>query len=573
MKLYCLRTLQSFLKKRVGIIAIIGLILPLLFFPLAKIFSLHSSFFDLGIFESVAYRMASSHDLQLSFAAGHTHGFYPLYGWLYGMFPPSVAPYFLVGSQALFLALPGFYFFRRFGVFAAFAYVAYYPVWVNALFDFHFDHLVIPLMLVFYVALLDRRIGWAVLGATLLMLVKETFALETVACGVLLLWASMHSKSVWQEDIGRSCKRKLLVGALWLIVVGSGYFFLATHYLIPYYGFSDGQGFHGGTAFGWLGNSLTEMASTIVTQPQAVIHDIITTLGKLKYLGVVFGLLAFIPLLRPIFLIPALPMLAIAMLSQVSDHYDYNSHYMAGVIMPVMAAFVLGLPKAENIWMGLYGKFARPISCPASPSSALVMALPEERLASWRRFFYLVLGTWVLAGHMLLSPSPISRLFWSDKVWTYSWRAYVPAKRDAMIKMAIERYIPGDPKVSVATQNTVNWGHLAHREVYLYFPLGIAEPYKLMGERHQTWDGFLSFLRTGYKPKNISRDRYADYVVLDLKRPYFLADRGCLWLYGACTDKKMEKNFLSWVAYTQSIYDTIFEQDGFMILRRRRVSE
>jgi len=49
--------------------------------------------------------------------------------------------------------------------------------------------------------------------------------------------------SVWQEPLDQQCKRKLLVGALWLIVVGAGYFFLATHYIIPYYGFSGGQGF------------------------------------------------------------------------------------------------------------------------------------------------------------------------------------------------------------------------------------------------------------------------------------------------------------------------------------------
>jgi hypothetical protein len=33
--------------------------------------------------------------------------------------------------------------------------------------------------------------------------------------------------------------------------------------------------------------------------------------------------------------------------------------------------------------------------------------------------------------------------------------------------------------------------------------------------------------------------------------------------------KEMEKKFLDWVSYTRSIYDTVFELDGFMILRRR----
>ena len=105
--------------------------------------------------------------------------------------------------------------------------------------------------------------------------------------------------------------------------------------------------------------------------------------------------------------------------------------------------------------------------------------------------------------------------------------------------------------------------------MYLPFPLGISEPYKLIDTPNQNWSGFLRFLNTGYKAKNMRRDRYADYVVLDLKRPYFLLDRGCNWIYGQCLDKDMEKRFLDWVAFTQSKYNTIYEKDGFMILRRQ----
>ena len=50
------------------------------------------------------------------------------------------------------------------------------------------------------------------------------------------------------------------------------------------------------------------------------------------------------------------------------------------------------------------------------------------------RLFYVLLFGWILFGHIMMSPSPISRLFWSDKVWSYSWRAYVPTERDAMMK-------------------------------------------------------------------------------------------------------------------------------------------
>ena len=129
-------------------------------------------------------------------------------------------------------------------------------------------------------------------------------------------------------------------------------------------------------------------------------------------------------------------------------------------------------------------------------------------------------------------------------------------------------YIPVNREVSVTTQNTVNWSHLAHRKVYLPFPLGIAEPHKVMDWSNRTWDGLGEFVKTEYKPPAIMHDRYADYVVLDLKRPYFLIDRGCAWIHGECWDKEMEKKFLGWVSYTRSLYETVFERDGFMILRR-----
>ena len=131
------------------------------------------------------------------------------------------------------------------------------------------------------------------------------------------------------------------------------------------------------------------------------------------------------------------------------------------------------------------------------------------------------------------------------------------------------KYIPADPEVSVTTQNTVNWYHLAHRKVYAPFPHGIEEPIQVMDWSSRTWGGFWRFVRTGEMPPAVTHDRYADYVVLDLKRPWFLIDKGCEWIYGECRDKEMEKKFLDWVAYTRSIYDMVFEQHGFMILRRR----
>ena len=64
----------------------------------------------------------------------------------------------------------------------------------------------------------------------------------------------------------------------------------------------------------------------------------------------------------------------------------------------------------------------------------------------------------------------------------------------------------------------------------------------------------------------------ADYVVLDIKRPWFLLDKGCDWLYGKCTDNKLAKEYLEWVEKTRKIMQVVFERDGFIILQRNNNS-
>ena len=137
------------------------------------------------------------------------------------------------------------------------------------------------------------------------------------------------------------------------------------------------------------------------------------------------------------------------------------------------------------------------------------------------------------------------------------------------MKEAMLKYIPADPDVTVTTQNTVNWNHLAHRKAYLPFPLGVDTPHRMMDWSNRDLPGLWQYVRTGDMPPAITHDRYADYVVLDLKRPWFIIDKGCDWLYGACRNDEMAAKFLRLVDETQQRYSTVFERDGFMILRRK----
>jgi len=543
-----------------SLFAIAILALALLFIPLARIFSLHSFFFDLGIFENYFFRIGTFNEWQLAFF-GHSHWIANAYGKLYVLLPLSVAPYFLVGTQSILLVLPVIFFYRRFGLFMAYIYILFYPLWVNIHFDFHFDHLAIPLLMGFYLNLLDRRISWAILFATALIFVKETFALQAAACGILMLCTVFRGDLIWAKPLDQMDRRWLAIGGIWLIGLGLGCFYFMLIYLLPYYAPEEWQGPLAGDAFSWLGQGLGDILLTVVTEPHAILGEIITNPGKLFYLFVVFGLLGFIPLLKPAIIIPAIPMLAIAMLSHLPNYYDHNTHYTAGLIIPVLFAFACGLPKAEQLSEKLFIKIDSKLQF---LNAAFLLGDCDKR----KRLFYVLLLGWVLVGHIMLSPSPISRLFWSNKVWSHNWTAYIPTNRDKMIKVAIEKYVPTDSNVSVTTQNSLNYSHLAHRKVYLPFPLGIAEPQKIMDWSNRTWSGFWEFVRTGVRPQTFVNEKYADYVVLDLKRPLFLGDQGCGWIYGECRNKNMEEQFYIWVAHIQQTYILVFDLDGFMIFRR-----
>ena len=552
---------------RTAFLLFAGLSFVLIALAVSRYYALSSSHFDFGIFLSWFTNIVEHGESGRVFL-GHAHTASLPYLWIVYVIPFKFVAPTIVTLQAFALAAPIWFLYRRFGNYAAFAFALYVPLWINNYFDFHFDHLAVPLLLWFFLSATDGKAWWAAAAAVLLMLVKEPFALETMFCGAFLLWRS------FSDD--RSNRNRYMLAGFFLVIIGAAYFYFTIQYLIPY--FSGGsRGALDAGAFSWMGQSIGQIFNYVVTHPMAIIAEIISTPGKLAYLFVIFGLLALIPLFAPSYLIPTLPLLAIAMLSRLPNYYDYNSHYTAGLIIPVLFAFIHGLPKAHALWLRTISWSMRRLmilrhrsvftlnNLAHASSPKFALGVKEVMLS---KIFYVLIVLWIFAGHVMLAPSPISRLFWSEKVWSYSWRAYVPTERDAMMKAAMLKFIPADPNVSVTTQNTVNWYHLAHRKVYMSFPSGIESTLPVVDYSNRDLASLWQYALSGYVTPAMTYNRYADYVVLDMKRPYFLADKGCEWIYGECKDKSLEKKFLDWVTYTRAHYLTVFEQDDFMILRR-----
>lgn len=493
-----------------------------------KYVSLHSTVLDLGIFLNSFYKMGVYGQWHL-FSVGHLQPLLIPLSLLLNLFPSSFLPYLLLLLQGALLSLPAVWIVRRYGYAALGVYIVFFPLWYNALNDFHMDHMVVPLMFGFFLFAEEKKIWLAVACASCAALVKEPFALQAAACGIFLIITA----------------RKILAGTL-LFIFGTVYFFVAIRYLVPYFSaghFAPGiQGLIDAPAFSWMGCGIGEKLLFMVKHPVTIISEVVSNVSKIKYLFFIFGVLAFIPILRPVMLVPALPIMGIALLSGNDAHYAVTNHYTAGLIAPFIMAFIKGLPAAGSLW---------------------------KKVRLTEKMFVPVLITVLMLGHVWLAPSFLFRFFWIPMHWERYFKAYIPTERDAIIKKAILNNIPADPDITISTENNINWGYLVYRKHLMVFPHGVIAATDIISPPKYRLTNLMTSILQGERPLAKIERQFADYAVIDLKRPFFVDDKGCQWYYGKCTDKDMEGKFLDAVNKAYERFDIIYEMDGFMILKRK----
>jgi hypothetical protein len=252
-------------------------------------------------------------------------------------------------------------------------------------------------------------------------------------------------------------------------------------------------------------------------------------------------------------LIVGLPIFMISMLSHQSNYYDYSAHYSAGLIIPILVSYIDGVVPARNYFYFICQKV-----------KFLKILMPSERIDT----FNLFLICWLLCFQIALGTSPISRLFWVDKVWSLGIRAYIPTERDLVIRDLIEKYIPPDDSVVVSSQNNINYLRLAMRQNFLIFPGGVTELHQLTNWDQKTFAGLLDFFQ---RQKNIDATAqliFADYVLIDIKRPHFVYDVGCDTAYSKCLNEKIEMLYLESIKFLENKYTTVYEYDGFRIFKK-----
>ena len=514
------------------LILIIGLLFVM---PVLKYLQLNTSVMDLGIFISQNFQpwWVDGNILKIGF--GHFQPFFLIVSSFYTLFD---SPIFLIVFQScivilslVFLPVKKWYY----GI----VFLLCYAVWYNILFDFHYDHIAIPLMMAFYFALHHKKYTAACFIAAAVALVKEPFGLVTAFMGLYII-----------------VKHKKYFSGLFLILFGFGYFYAATHFVIPFFT-PDYQTVGSSSAVFGAGGSIFDIALYPFIHFTEFITDIFTT-QKWVYLAVLFGSFGLlVPLLSPLELIPAIPLIGIALLSNLPNYYGYAHHYTAGLIAPFTVAFIYAYEK----FFADTGIFENNIFSHISKSAIWIM---------------------IIAAHILFSPSPVSRHFWTGTDTNYHYSEYLPVKRNEMIKVAIKKYIPADINVSVSSQNSLNLGYLAGRKYFSPFPGGVCErnidTYK---EKEISEISFIKCTPEPMKKNYIDKDEtseilmhlvnnnksiiktkniFADYIVIDKKRPLYYYDL-----------KITKEAFESILNQIKKWYEIVYEKDGFIILKRVNV--
>ena len=491
-----------------------------------RYYTLHSTVYDMGLFINNYYMVSEGYWERLFLS--HIQPLGVFWSLFYKVLPTDSVPVLILVGQASLLTLPIIGLYRFYGLLPTIAFLLYFPLWYNALFDFHIDHLAVPLLFGFFLMEKKGKIGFAVTCGILLALVKEIFAIQAIFCGIYLFLIRKHR----------------IEGSI-LILISSAYFFISLVYLKTYFNPSiDGvsnnlMDMH--TVYSWLGSDFTQIALTLLTQPHWVAEKVFTDPERLKYLIYLFGALGFIPLLRPGILWISIPVLAHSLLSSEPLHYGFTNHYTTGLIIPNIIAFSEGLPQAKKIW---------------------------ERVRLKKVWFDPILCSGLLICHILLSPSPIGRKFYSPSSWNHHYSTYLPSDRDLLIKEALKTHISSDQNKIVSVQNSINFHYLMERKVFRIFPDGAADKSKYYTQR-LTFRQLIEFMRTGKTHRVNIENKFSDYVVLDLKRPWFNAAQACEWVSGKCKGGTgFENLFMGLIEKTKKNFEIIFEQDEFIILQR-----
>jgi uncharacterized membrane protein len=252
-------------------------------------------------------------------------------------------PRILLVFQTLALtsgALPVFLLTRRYlpewPVLAALMVAAYLlsPALLGLnIFDFHPVSLATPLLLYAILALTYKHYVWFLIACVLASMCKEDIPLSVAVFGILL---------IWKYKLPRLGIVLIFGGLLWSLI--------AFKVIIPHF-YPGIQANNYWYRYEALGSSPGAAIANLLIHPW-LLFTTFFTLDRFYYLVNLVRSVGFLPLLAPEWLLPALPSLAVNLLSTDPLLYSGVYHYNAAIIPFIMLAAIHGTRRLLFIWQG-----------------------------------------------------------------------------------------------------------------------------------------------------------------------------------------------------------------------------
>lgn len=488
------------------VVCILGIIFLLsqIVLNLLKYYNLNTDVSDFGGFQNLLWNIGNDYSYITFLFGGH---FYPslLFYLLFYKLLPYAETLIVLQSLGITLGLVPLYLLARdvlddrYALTVSLMYVLFPYNWFVSLYPFHPDHLAIPLGILLFYFLQKDNLKGMILTSLFLTTCRELFFFSA---SFFFVFYAIH-------------KRRYKIGfglAIIFFLMG----ILYVDYITPLIHPKWGTIVKDHPAIGYLGTNMHEIIMNILTRPLIVLEQVLK-LEKVLTISGFFGFFLLIPLISPFALTPALPALAMALLSRMPQYYLMIFHYSAGATPFVFGAFVLGLKRLRSY------------------------LIKGKRTFNLLRYVLILNSMIVFIAYFIF--------FSIIKYTDYNIEVFNITKRSLVIREAIHKYIPTNPQISLSVTTDTNLNRLVNRELLTYFPAGIIEPAKTFRNKVFT----------------------ADYAVVDT-RPVNDTARRYLRERGAIPDDviKSQEELNEGLNFALENYNIIFHSDGFYIFNRSK---
>ncbi|EAZ91803.1 DUF2079 domain-containing protein [Crocosphaera chwakensis] len=300
-----------------------------------------SNALDLGWFDQSLYLISQGKPPIVSFSEDHILGdhaafiFYPL-ALLY-VIVPNVHWLFLVQAIALSISIfPLWLLAKKVGLkdnlaLSLVGVYLLYPLIFNVnLFDFHSEVIALPTIFWAVLAARSKHFLQFIVAIILILSCKAVLSLTVAAMGVWLLFFEKRKKYGFLA---------LFLGIFWFIIT--------TQFIIPQF---SGDEVAAVGRYSFLGNSVTEIITNLILQPNIILSRIFT-LANLEYI-----ILLLIPViwgLSPRYLIPlvaAIPALTLNLLTDYQPQKDLVHQYSIPILPFLLLSVIATLAAKRSLF-------------------------------------------------------------------------------------------------------------------------------------------------------------------------------------------------------------------------------